>query len=144
MTVATRIPRPAFWLGLAGLIPFLAGLVPSLWGRIGPHFFLAYAVAILAFMGGVQWGAIMLRAPRQQALGYTLSVIPALLAALAGELHFDWAAPALIFGFLLVLAVDLFWVADGAFPVWYRRLRLSLTPVVVLSLAGWLLLYRQV
>lgn len=142
MTLATRIPRAAFWLGLAGLVPFLAGLSPLLWQRIGPHFFLAYAVAILAFMGGVQWGGVMSRAPRQQALGYILSVIPAVLAALAGELHFVWAVPALIFGFLLVLAVDLFWVADGSFPVWYRRLRVFLSPVVVLSLAGWLLLYR--
>ena len=60
------VPPAAKWLGAAGLLPFLAGAVASLpvAGALRPFgepLLLAYGAIILSFMGGVHWGAAMLR-----------------------------------------------------------------------------------
>ena len=87
---ATRPPRLALGLGLAGLIPFVTGalglwLTPEAWRDRVLEELLAYAAIILAFMGAIHWGLAMRaeensdKAPVQ--LG--LSVIPPLLGWVA-------------------------------------------------------------
>ncbi|MGB1096077.1 MAG: DUF3429 domain-containing protein, partial [Paracoccaceae bacterium] len=87
------IPRSALYLGLAGVLPFLWGVLtlyqPSLseWTIkmigprfVGPYVQLFYGAVILSFMSGVLWGFATKAEGKEAAIGYTLSVVPALWA----------------------------------------------------------------
>lgn len=135
MTAETPpIPRPAWWLGLAGLIPFLAGLAILLFGAtpaqrlVGERLFVYYSATILAFLGGVRWGAA-LASPSWRAL--SLAVAPSLIAF--GALLLDRRAAVVVLGltFAVVGAADVARRASPSWPAWYRRLRLTLTVGVV-------------
>lgn len=135
------IPQAAAWLGGLGLIPFVAGALlvttaGTSWASEGLRY---YAAAILAFMGGIQWGLAMMdrrtvdRPPILWAR-LSISVLPALVAWLALLLHgpYDLVAIAAAFSFLLYS--DLQAVQQGWAPDWYRRLRIPLTSVVLACL----------
>jgi len=142
-----RIPPAALILGLAGLIPFVWGVltmtVPG-WdiaasARLGPRFVgpyvqLAYGTVILAFMSGVLWGFATRAEGRIATSGYALSVIPALWAFFfvgGGPVS---AAIYLIAGFAGLLGLDwLFW-RNRLAPPWWMRLRVGLTAGVVACL----------
>lgn len=137
----TPIPRPALWLGLSGLIPFigLAVLAFALGGHGGERTSAAlayYGVAILSFMGGCRWGfaaAGLGTGPDLRLLG--LSVVPALWAWAALLLvspPYDLVALAV--GFAALFAADLKLTAEGGAPAWWPALRLPLTAGAVLSL----------
>ena len=140
-TAENRVPAHAIWLGGLGALPFvgLAGAIPLLSGAprvfVG-HALVAYATAILSFLGGVHWGlAIRSESSRHgEGLWLTLSVIP----ALAG-----WAAllfaetPALLtlaVAVAVMLGVDIWASRVSQAPPWYPRLRIPLTCVVVAAL----------
>jgi hypothetical protein len=147
MTDDRRIPRPALLLGLAGLMPFLwsaaTHLSPALaaWaGQFLPPMFLGtyvgltYGTVILSFMSGVLWG-FAARAEEGAALGYVLSVIPALWVFLMVT---DASAASTIFlaaGFLGLLLLDGAYAARGLAPRWWLRFRVMLTAVVLACLA---------
>jgi hypothetical protein len=128
------IPRPAWWLGLAGLLPFLAGLLILMFGAtpaqhlVGERIFVFYSATILAFLGGVRWGAA-LGNPSWRAL--SLAVAPSLIAFGALLLDRRAAVVVLALTFAVVGAADAGRRADPAWPAWYRRLRLILTIGVV-------------
>ncbi|MCU9838637.1 DUF3429 domain-containing protein [Ruegeria sp. WL0004] len=143
------IPRVPLFLGLAGLLPFIWGaatyLLPALqaWGAgilgprfIGPYVQIAYGQIILAFMSGVLWGFATKANGGQAATGYVLSVIPALWAFFMTGGGPTSAAVNLIFGFLGLLMLDAAFAAWGLAPVWWMRLRLVLTFVVVSCLSA--------
>ena len=144
----TGIPRPALYLGFAGLIPFLWGALtvtfPGLddFGRhnLGPRFsgiylLNAYGIVILSFMSGVLWGFATRASGARAALAYALSVIPALWTFFMVGGGAEHAVKALIAGFLGLLLLDgAFWWMRLA-PAWWMGLRLPLTAVVVASLA---------
>jgi hypothetical protein len=144
----TGIPRPALYLGFAGLIPFLWGALtvtfPGLddFGRhnLGPRFsgiylLNAYGIVILSFMSGVLWGFATRASGARAALAYALSVIPALWTFFMVGGGAEHAVKALIVGFLGLLLLDgAFWRMRLA-PAWWMGLRLPLTAVVVASLA---------
>lgn len=137
------VPRPAFVLGFAGLIPFIAATVMLLFGGEAAHpiwhsVLLGYGVAILSFMGGVDWGLAMRQDERRNWLRYGASVVPALVAWIAFLLPKLAQFPVLAAGFILALICDLSLVKSGEAPAWYRNLRWPLTVVVVacLSLAS--------
>ncbi len=135
------IPRSAFWLGTAGLIPFVV-LASALYAlpdyRPTVLFWLtSYAAVILSFVGAVHWGAAMLH-PRMneadRALFMTWSVVPALVA---------WAAllmPPRTGLLLMAAAFAAHYGADRQFaqrfnlPPWYLRLRAGLSAVAILCL----------
>ena len=88
-----NVPTTALLLGLAGLIPFVWGALTYLnaglanWGAsalgprfVGPYIQLAYGAVILSFMSGVLWGFASKTSGARAAIGYILSVIPALWA----------------------------------------------------------------
>lgn len=144
----TRIPRSALLLGLAGLIPFLwsalTQLVPAAgdWGAqvlgprfVGPYVGLAYGTVILSFMSGVLWGFATRLSGREAALGYALSVIPALWAFLFVGGGPTSAAIYLAAGFAGLLALDWTFWTQGLAPDWWMRLRLLLTALVLACLA---------
>ncbi|GGL70918.1 DUF3429 domain-containing protein [Wenxinia marina] len=141
------IPAAPLALGLAGLLPFLWGAACVLWPDLamwtaravgprfaGPYVQLSYGTVILAFMSGVLWGFATKAEGRQAAVGYALSVIPALWAFFmvgAGPVS---AAMNLIFGFLGLLLLDWQFARWGLAPRWWMTLRVLLTAVVVLCL----------
>jgi len=66
MHESSPTPRPAALLGFAGAAPFLAGLALAFFPEDplrgwGLWLLLIYGAIILSFMGGVHWGAAMLR-----------------------------------------------------------------------------------
>ncbi len=143
----TPIPRAALILGLAGLMPFIWGtateLSPALadWGMrhlgprfIGPYVGLAYGTIILSFMSGVLWGFATRAAGQIAAIGYGLSVIPALWAFLfvgAGPVN---SAIWLALGFVLLIGLDYMFCQRALTPEWWMRLRTGLTTVVIACL----------
>ncbi|WP_068118144.1 DUF3429 domain-containing protein [Tropicimonas marinistellae] len=142
------IPRTALLLGLAGLIPFLWGVVTrfspamhdltlALAGPrfVAPYILLYYGTIILAFMSGVLWGFAARADTHAASLGYALSVVPALWAFLFTGTGPVSTALYLIVGFVGVLGIDwLFW-SNGLTPSWWMALRIPLTVVVVGCLA---------
>lgn len=141
------IPRAALFLGLAGLLPFVWGVV-TIYSEgaarltldlVGPRFtgpfvMLQYGTIILAFMSGVLWGFATKAEGAVAASGYVLSVIPALWAFFFVGGGPTSAAVYLIAGFLGLLGLDwMFWRQSLA-PTWWMHLRLLLTAVVVACL----------
>lgn len=135
----TGIPRTPLFLGLAGLIPFVWGLVTSFvpvsWMSdyfTGYGILADYAMVILPFMSGVIWGFATRATGRQAATLYVTSVIPALWAFffILGEYALISAAV----GFVVLLPIDNAAMKSGLAPAWWMKLRLLLTSVVVTCL----------
>jgi hypothetical protein len=89
------VPPAARWLGFAGLIPFVAGALATLpvSGALRPYglpLLLDYGAIILSFMGGVHWGAAMMRddaetGPLARSVAPALIGLPAALVGGAGR-----------------------------------------------------------
>jgi hypothetical protein len=144
----TAIPRAPLLLGLAGLIPFVWGtltyLNPSLqaWGIsqlgprfVGPYIQLFYGSVILSFMSGVLWGFATKANGRQAAVGYSLSVLPALWAFFMTGGGPVGAGTNLMFGFAGLLLLDAAFSRWGLTPEWWMPLRVLLTSIVLICLA---------
>lgn len=139
MSIAA-IPRPAHFLGWAGVVPFAALTGAAIYGVALPvdagRALIAYAAVILSFMGGVQWG-IALRGPAESRwLGYAASVVPALIAWPGLFMPPPFALAGLITGFCLLILYDIWTVGRGWAPGWYATLRLELTLAVVTLLGA--------
>lgn len=144
-----QIPRAALALGLAGLLPFLWGVltmyVPAAQDLtistvgprfVGPFVILQYGTVILAFMSGVLWGFATKAEGAVAASGYAMSVIPALWAFFFVGGGPTSAAIYLISGFVGLLWLDWMFWRQGLAPPWWMHLRVLLTTVVVLCLLG--------
>lgn len=133
-------PLSAFVLGWAGVIPFAALAIATVarWPLPVPAEFAlrAYGVAILSFMGGVQWGLTMRAGDGSDEgwRGYAASVLPALLGWVALLIPSRPGLVLLAIGFAALLAYDLRTVRQGYAPPWYGRLRWQLTSAVVVLL----------
>lgn len=141
------IPKSALILGLAGLVPFIWGVVTiyspaaaqftmsDIGPRfIGPYVGLAYGTVILSFMSGVLWGFATKATGGQAATGYALSVLPALWAFImigGGPVS---AGMNLIAGFVALLVLDYAFWTWGLAPRWWMALRVLLTGIVILCL----------
>lgn len=143
-----RIPKVPLILGLAGLIPFVWGAATLMndglmaWGaaRLGPRFVgpyvqLFYGSVILSFMSGVLWGFATKARGTLSAIGYALSIIPALWAFIMTGGGPVGAGTNLIFGFAGLLLLDFAFYQWGLTPNWWMRLRLLLTGIVIACLA---------
>lgn len=144
----SSVPRAARVLGFAGLLPFVWGVLTMLWPPaaeltmrllgprfLGPYVALYYGTIILAFMSGVLWGFATRAEGRQAAIGYALSVVPALWVFLFAGNGPVSTAINLMAGFLAVLAIDLSFWQQGLTPRWWMALRLPLTAGVIACLA---------
>lgn len=146
--------RFAWFLGISGLIPFIAGLILTLSGDVsspvveglaldGPRVMLSYGAIILSFMGAIHWGTALEREP-DRAWPYGVSVVPALYGWLIWGLSLlnptdsGLLMIALGLGFVILLVFDLVRGQAGDFPKWYPRLRVLLTigAAGTLALAG--------
>ncbi len=129
------IPRLAVWLGLAGLLPFLAAALgawfgPAEWRGAALPALAAYGAVILGFLGAVHWG-FALQAPRDAATAprLVLGVLPALVAWVALLLPAAWALGLLALGILATTATETVAAGRGLLPAGYLRLRWCLSLV---------------
>lgn len=142
-----EIPKSALILGLAGLLPFVFGVITiyhqpfGLWVAqnggarfIGPYVGLAYGTIILSFMSGVLWGFATKADGGQAATGYALSVLPALWAFFMVGGGAVTAGMNLIIGFVGLLVLDYAFWTWGLAPRWWMALRVLLTAIVVVCL----------
>jgi hypothetical protein len=130
--------RFVYVLGFAGLIPF-ALLALACW-VVHPDWLgafikgqLAYAVAVLSFLGGAHWGAAIalqdLTVERtRKALAW--SVMPALIAWFATMMG-GYGFALLMIGFIAAYQVDKRLFAWYHLPEWLLQLRLYLTCAVI-------------
>ena len=137
----SAIPRAALWLGLAGLIPFVGAAGSALTGQSAvlagfeQRLMLHYGIIILAFMSGVLWGFSTKAEGTQAAVGYGLSVLPALWAFFTTMGDAQSGLLALVAGFLGLLGLDWHFWRTGLAPAWWMRLRLILSAGVLACLA---------
>jgi hypothetical protein len=136
------LPRSALWLGLGGLIPFLAtaaaaalggaaGLPETAWLRA----LAAYGATILSFLGAVHWGFALRARPDGTAEALAtparlgLGVVPALLAWAALLLPLAPGLALLGAGVIGTAAVETVAARRGLVPRAYLRLRWGLSLV---------------
>ncbi len=133
MHTASAAPPMASLLGYGGLLPFLAGAVLAWAGAIDPALasraFVGYGAAILAFLGGLQWGIALLPDTERLAERLVVGVLPALAAWVALLLPTFAALVLLLAAFAALLAWEHARPAR-ALPPWYLPLRLRLTLIV--------------
>ncbi|KAK2716628.1 transmembrane protein 69-like isoform X2 [Artemia franciscana] len=133
-------PKPALWLGVGGLVPFVVPpVVMLLTGYYVPQVHesqVIYGATILSFLGGARWGVAVVKdsglTPTWASLGF--SVTPPLLAWLSLTLlpSIDVKTSMIILGLSLSLFNDIF--TPGYAP-WFKSLRVILTFVATFSLA---------
>ncbi|HCW88761.1 MAG TPA: DUF3429 domain-containing protein [Marinobacter sp.] len=141
------VSRLAFLFGLAGLIPFLAGvagllLMPGHSALITAWFYL-YSAGILAFMGGVYWPLSMQLENRCYPLSPLITLLLSqafFLVAAAGILiSRPWQGLLFVVAYIALYLVDRL-LMQSYWPQWYLRLRGLLTVVVIacqIGVAGW-------
>ena len=140
-SLSGSIPGAALALGLAGLIPFVAGAaaqwtsLPLLSQETGLRLAIIYGAIILSFLGGIRWGtAIGPYDSGRQTLEFSASVLGSLAGLAAAFLPAIPALALLIAGFLMQGLWDVMSVDSGRLPQWFGRLRMILTAGAVVSL----------
>ena len=127
---------PFVWGAGTALFPALAalgnGFVSPLF--LGTYVSLTYGTVILSFMSGVLWGFATRADGSQAAIGYGLSVLPALWAFFMVNGDPANAAINLFAGFVGLLMLDWHFWKMGTAPDWWLRLRFGLTLVVLTCL----------
>nr|XP_020474020.1 transmembrane protein 69-like [Monopterus albus]XP_020474021.1 transmembrane protein 69-like [Monopterus albus]XP_020474022.1 transmembrane protein 69-like [Monopterus albus] len=144
----TQSPKPALYLGLSGLIPFVsAPLLMNVTQSFIPEVAYAqvvYGACIVSFFGGARWGfAIPPGSPAQPDwMNLANSVVPSLLAWLALLCRDNIAEGALviIMGLGLSLHYDL--TLLPGYPAWFKALRTVLTLVTTFSLVATLIIKK--
>ncbi|KAL1022751.1 hypothetical protein UPYG_G00031850 [Umbra pygmaea] len=141
-----KSPKPALYLGLSGLLPFIsAPIIMAVTETYFPEVAfaqVAYGASIVSFLGGARWGfAIPKTSPaKPDWINLGNSVVPPLLAWQA-MLFSDTLTPAVmmvIIGLGISLHYDLSLLPT--YPSWFKALRSVLTVVAVLSLMATLIL----
>ena len=121
---APRRPSPWAWaLGLAGLLPFVAGAAGLVWPAVltwpaslvpggAAQVLAAYAAVIVSFLGGIHWGLAMQRPERSQGPAgqgtarWLWGVVPSLIAWPALLLPAAWGLAVLAAALVLCFMVD--------------------------------------
>jgi len=136
-----KVPAPALWLGLGGLLPFVGLALRAKLGSPEVHTtslvgLLQYGALIITFVGALHWGyavaGVAGRAPAS--LRYGWSVLPSLAAW--WSLQLPLSAGLLLQAALLVACwlVDRVLLLPDARLAWMASLRMLLTCVAVASL----------
>ena len=132
------IKRLAILVGLAGLIPFLAGavglfLTPANDAWLIKWFYI-YSAGILAFMSGVYWPVAMQLEDRCYPLSPVVTLVISQVLFLTGGLALllPLALRAMVYPvlYLALCLIDVRWLYNY-WPQWYRKLRIVLTSVVI-------------
>ncbi|WP_084398485.1 DUF3429 domain-containing protein [Henriciella aquimarina] len=145
---STSLRRTATGLTLAGALPFI-GLAIAMAFLEAPTnatagFWLqVYAAVILSFLGGIRWGMALAQSQTHPSV-LVLSVLPALAGwvivpaatLLSASQHAEW-----YLAFAALFALQLVWDwSSQAVPGWFKPVRLTVSLIVIGSLAGaWLI-----
>ncbi|XP_030218749.1 transmembrane protein 69 [Gadus morhua] len=148
MKALAQAPKPALYLGLSGLLPFVsAPLFMAATGSFCPqvaHAQVVYGATIVSFLGGARWGfAIPEGSPaRPDWMNLGNSVVPSLIAWLALLCRDNVAEGALLvlMGLGLSLHYDL--TLLPGYPAWFKAMRTLLTLVATFSLVATLALKK--
>lgn len=133
--VARRLPRTAWVLGLAGLLPQAAALLATFdpeWRFVALAAGYLYAVLIFSFLGGLWWGIAAARTEAPEWL-YAAGVMPSLIAFASGipwMIGTTWPGPSLGWlgmGIAASVLVDRRLVRLGLVSHDYARLRMVLS-----------------
>nr|XP_057924662.1 transmembrane protein 69-like isoform X2 [Doryrhamphus excisus]XP_057924663.1 transmembrane protein 69-like isoform X2 [Doryrhamphus excisus]XP_057924664.1 transmembrane protein 69-like isoform X2 [Doryrhamphus excisus]XP_057924666.1 transmembrane protein 69-like isoform X2 [Doryrhamphus excisus]XP_057924667.1 transmembrane protein 69-like isoform X2 [Doryrhamphus excisus]XP_057924668.1 transmembrane protein 69-like isoform X2 [Doryrhamphus excisus] len=143
-----QAPKPAMYLGFAGLIPFVAAPLAMVTTQCFypevAYAQLMYGASIVSFLGGARWGfAIPDGSPaRPDWMNLGNSVVPSLLAWLAllcGDNVVEGVLVVLM-GLGLSLHYDL--TLLPGYPAWFNAMRTVLTLVATFSLVATLMLKK--
>jgi hypothetical protein len=132
-------------LGYAGaaFVPallLLAWLTPGI-ADVIHRVIVIYGGAILAFLGGMQWGlSVSSGNPRVQLRRLVASMLPPLWAVVALSLPVNLCTLILLLGLSGQLIYEWLERGDGIYPSWYLPLRLQLTAALMAGLGLSLLL----
>lgn len=132
------VARLAVLVGIAGLIPFIAGttglfLMPGNSVAILAYFYL-YSAGILAFMAGIYWPISMQLENRCYPLSPLVTMLLSQAFFVTAGIGLLLPTPAQVvlytLTYLALYLVDARWM-KVYWPAWYRRMRLVLTLVVL-------------
>lgn len=132
------VARLAVLVGIAGLLPFIAGtvgllLMPGNSVAILAYFYL-YSAGILAFMAGIYWPISMQLENRCYPLSPLVTMLLSqaffVTAGIGLLLPTSGQVVLYIVAYLALYLVDARWM-KVYWPSWYRRMRLMLTTVVL-------------
>lgn len=133
------------WSSALGLLPLLFALAATVYPPAQPfdpmvfeRAVLGYGVLILGFLGGVRWGLRILGGQGSD-LTFVMGILGAVVGCLVLVLPFAIGLAVLIAGFAAHGAWDVWSGARGGVPHAYARLRMTMTFIVCLLLAGILL-----
>ncbi|XP_055068311.2 transmembrane protein 69 isoform X2 [Misgurnus anguillicaudatus] len=141
-----KAPRPALYLGLSGLIPFVsAPLLMAVSEVYLPEVAfaqVAYGASIVSFLGGARWGfALPAGSPaKPDWLNLANSVVPALIAWVSLLFSHDITQSAILVMIGLGIALHYDLSLLPTYPSWFKALRTILTVVAFFSLMGTLLI----
>lgn len=128
----STIPRPALWLGLAGLLPSITALAvmlawpPALGLAAGAG--LAYGGMIATFIGGAWWGLAAGRAAPEAMPRFLLpAIVPGVAAWLAMLAPPVTGFAALAMLFAVLPPTDRRLIAEDVAPAWWFTLRRPLS-----------------
>jgi len=142
--VNPRVPFPAKLLGVLGLIPFVAALfagfsdnfdqfLRATLNTYSGRLMVTYATIIFCFMSGTFWGFAS-RSDNHPILPYTLSILPAIYMLSSYSVSGSYRLMILALGFVLLIPIDIYFRKTGLAPIWWLRLRIPLSAIVVLCL----------
>ncbi len=132
--MSRQIPPAAAWLGGAGLIPFAAAALCSMIAddshlrAIALRAFVAYSAVILAFLGGVRWGAALGDADWRALI---VSVVPSLIGFGCVLIAAEHALKVLALTYAVIGIFDVMRRPAPEWPAWFMKLRGRLTGAVV-------------
>ncbi len=143
-----RIPAPVLLVGLAGLVPFLYGVLMILseagtWPTLGVFpsdaeggllILERFGAVILGFMGGCLWGFASPPGRVPSLAMLVGSALPALIAFLAIRPSASLSCIWLAFGYVVLQGIDVVFQRAGVAPDYWLSLRLPLTAVVMACL----------
>lgn len=129
-------PQPAFWYGVAGLVPFVFPPLSFLLLGYSPFLAtaqLAYGATICSFLGGVKWGYTLDENSPHKASWENLSyaITPQCIAWLGLIVPQSVGFIVVSAGLAAAAYIDLM---TASYPPWFRAMRLALTVPAVLCL----------
>lgn len=144
LTDAAQTRQMAWVLTIAGAIPFVALTLALMFlGKTHPlqgdivSALVTYGAAILSFLGGIRWGVAM-RSPDADEAKNTIawSVVTCLVGWFSLFLPVPYVIGVQIIAFAAQGTWDSFAAQYGAFGLWFAKLRITITFIVVLTLVA--------